>query len=77
MKKLIVLSVLALVLLAGCQNQEEPQGVVQMVTAVESGDLNATLRELHNQGMTIIDIKSWPTQRRVVYDIMYEESNQN
>ncbi|QUW23374.1 hypothetical protein JSQ81_07580 [Sporosarcina sp. Marseille-Q4063] len=69
MKKIIVISLLTLGLLVGCQSSSlnndatsdtgavRPQGLVQLDTAIESTDINTVLRELHTRGMTIIDIK--------------------
>ena len=85
---IIFVSISVLLLLVGCQSTSsnshfQPQGVIQMKQEIESEDLNKTLKELHDQGMKILDIKLWSSDKpvkngrllgnRIVYDIMYEE----
>ena len=90
MKKLIGIGLLTCGILAGCQNPlasnsstntaDKPQGLVQMKTKIPDAKLNATLSDLHNQGMKILDIKMETVDvvpaPTTFYDVMYEDTKQ-
>ncbi|RRN73946.1 hypothetical protein EI200_04505 [Peribacillus simplex] len=86
MKNILSVALLSVGLLSACQAQStdtakmEPdeQGLVQVRMAVESEEINTVLKQLHEEGKEIIEVKPLD-QKEVtgyvdrVYDIIYED----
>lgn len=60
------------------KEQEQEQGLIQVVADVEKDKLNGTLEDLHKRNMKIIDIKLSDSKGvtgyvQTVYTVIYEE----